>query len=91
MDVDHLGERRGLLRRGPTARSRRGRGARAESVGVAGGRCGIAAGPAPKVPEAEELTELDRVLELLGAVCQTGKIKEARRIELETLGGCRVT
>jgi hypothetical protein len=43
----------------------------------------------PKVPE--ELAELDRVLELLGAICQAGKIKESRRIELETLVGCRVT
>ena len=43
----------------------------------------------PRVPE--ELAELDRVLELLGAVCQAGRIKESRRIELEALVGCRVT
>lgn len=43
----------------------------------------------PKVPE--ELAELDRALQLLGAVCQAGKIKDKHRIELETLLGCRVT
>jgi hypothetical protein len=43
----------------------------------------------PRVPE--ELAELDRALQLLGAVCQAGKIKEKHRIELETLLGCRVT
>ena len=43
----------------------------------------------PRVPE--ELAELDRVLQLLGAVCQAGKIKDKPRIELETLLGCRVT
>ncbi len=43
----------------------------------------------PKVPE--ELADLDRALQLLGAVCQAGKIKDKHRIELETLLGCRVT
>lgn len=43
----------------------------------------------PRVPE--ELPELDRALQLLGAVCQAGKIKDKHRIELETLLGCRVT
>jgi hypothetical protein len=39
----------------------------------------------------EDLAGLTRVLELLGALCQAGKIKESRRIELEGLVGCRVT
>ncbi len=43
----------------------------------------------PKVPE--DLAGLTRVVELLSALCQAGKIKESRRVELETLVGCRVT
>ena len=43
----------------------------------------------PKVPE--ELEELDRVLQLLGAVCQAGRIKDKYRRELENLLGCQVT
>ena len=43
----------------------------------------------PRVPET--LPELERVLQLLNAVCQAGKIKDKHRIELETLLGCRVT
>ncbi len=43
----------------------------------------------PKVPE--DLVGLTRVVELLSALCMAGKIKESRRIELETLVGCRVT
>jgi hypothetical protein len=43
----------------------------------------------PRVPE--ELAELDRALQLLGAVCQAGRLKEKHRIELETLLGCPVT
>ena len=39
----------------------------------------------PKVPE--ELAELDRALQLLGAVCQAGRIKDKHRRELETLLG----
>jgi hypothetical protein len=37
----------------------------------------------PKVPET--LPELERVLQLLNAVCQAGKIKDKHRIELEDL------
>jgi len=43
----------------------------------------------PRVPET--LPELERVLQLLNAVCQAGKIKDKHRIELEDLVGCRVT
>lgn len=43
----------------------------------------------PRVPE--ELPELDRALQLLGALCQAGRLKEARRNELEDLLGGRVT
>jgi hypothetical protein len=39
----------------------------------------------------EPLPELERVLQLLNAVCQAGKIKDKHRIELEDLVGCRVT
>jgi hypothetical protein len=38
-----------------------------------------------------ELAELDRALQLLGAVCQAGSIKKKHRAELEALLGCRVT
>jgi hypothetical protein len=43
----------------------------------------------PSVPE--ELAELDRVLQLLGAVCQAGRIKDKYHQELETLLGRNVT
>ena len=43
----------------------------------------------PKVPE--ELAALDRVLQLLGAVCQAGSIKHKHHAELEALLGCKVT
>ena len=43
----------------------------------------------PKVPE--ELAELDRALQLLGAVCQAGRIKDKHRRELETLLGGQVS
>jgi metal-sulfur cluster biosynthetic enzyme len=44
----------------------------------------------PKVPE--ELAELDRALQLLGALCQAGgNVKNKHRSELETLLGCPVT
>jgi len=40
----------------------------------------------PRVPE--ELPELDRALQLLGAFCRAGRIKDKHRTELETLIGC---
>jgi lipase chaperone LimK len=43
----------------------------------------------PRVPE--ELPELDRALQLLRAICTSGKLKEKHRIELESLVGSRVT
>jgi hypothetical protein len=43
----------------------------------------------PKVPE--ELAELDRALQLLGAVCQAGTIKKKHHAELDALLGCKVT
>lgn len=39
----------------------------------------------------EPLLELERVLQLLNAVCQAGKIKDKHRIELEDWVGGRVT
>jgi hypothetical protein len=43
----------------------------------------------PKVPE--ELADLDRALQLLGAVCQAGTIKKKHHAELDALLGCKVT